>query len=167
MRWVGLLVVLAGCSSSSIAPQGGDAGARPPVAVWVDATGAVVGPYASGSPVFFDAAGFQWSVDRDAARASAVGTGAFYFSSADCSGSAYLAANVLPRQTIRVAGDSTVYSLPDDAMPATRSDLRSVLGFSGCEALVGTAGVIPKAQARVVVGPPALSFMPPLHVEAR
>ena len=62
--------------------------------VWVDANGALVGPYAE-SPIYVDDAGVLWPVNSETAeldlatRDTAVG----WFESADCTGVAYALAN--------------------------------------------------------------------------
>jgi hypothetical protein len=127
---------------------------------WVDANGEVV---TVGTELgFFDDAGNWWDLNQEDASLmfrSAV----IYYENADCSGEAWVIADVLkPRQPfalhtgeMRVRGDAV-------ALESTRTE--SYASSSGCDT-VTTTGLGFRLEDAAVVSAPDVAFVGPLHIE--
>lgn len=169
---VGLLLVVGCASKDPGGSSGGSSGGGGQGLVWVDRTGAVVGPDVGG-PVYFDSSGFMWAVgvNTGALRPPLVGVLSFYDDSA-CShlvGVAQPDMELPPREVFALTpGDGGFFVRSDTAQfGVDAGQLFAFAGASGCspEGSVGSA-VLP-ITGMVAVTPPATPFAPPLHPQWR
>lgn len=160
-----LVVVMAfGCSSGSSV-----ADTRPPVFVWVDATGAVVGPYSGPQASFIDDQGFMWQLNSVTGKVDAPHEGAgasLFFESADCSGPAFMAAAIRPLEVRGVFKRAGLWAVKADAVIV---DKTIASDFSGSCSPRSTSVLAVVAEDALVAAPakPSLAFAGPLHVARR
>jgi hypothetical protein len=151
-------------------PQGpqGEPGDGALSSVWVDADGQVVGA----ELVYFDANDYVWNINPLTAQPTDVSTFAAYFASSDCSGPAYVVAQVTPRQVFAVDGESDWYVRPDSLASTTSSFSYNSFHQSGSCQTWGSTSSIVGAQPLSDFDPagitdePTLSYTAPLHKEA-
>lgn len=164
MRWIAVLVVLAGCSGGSVVAE-----QRLPVLVWVDATGAVVGPY---SPIpyslYVDSNGVAWRLDPISATASAPAMAVGYLT-ADCSGDAYLIADsVAARTAVRVGGETGEIRVVPDSAVAALTKMGALGPAASCSKNSNSwPAIAVNKLAPGPASPPLLPFAPPLRIERR
>lgn len=136
------------------------AGAR--IVVWVDATGAVIGPEAA----FLDDAGVRWLLDTETGDlATYVNFTAHYFESLDCSGPPLMRVQ-LPR-TAFGGPDGGYFVRSNDATTAALLTTASRQSFGGpCIQISSSFYMLPLNEVRAVEKP-AFDFIGPLRVEWR
>ncbi len=151
----------------------GPTGPAAAATVWVDATGNPAARFLTGflpglgSGVFyFDAQGFVWTLDPEAAAVRDVATLDLFFAGAGCSGAAYVPA-LPPRAVFSLWGQPGEFAR-GDAQPLRTVSTASSMTSSGCVAqgfglspLVARDGLTSVSQS-----PPALSGGP-WHLEIR
>lgn len=81
------------------------------IVVWVDATGAEVGPELA----YWDDAGVRWDLDKESGSATTSAPLWLYFSSGDCTGQEYIEVRVPPRWAFAAGIDGGTYVRPNDA----------------------------------------------------
>lgn len=154
-------------------PQGvpGPVSGNGRVVVWVDATGAVIGP----EPVFIDDAGVRWPLDVETGAPSLTTTSpsAIHrgFISDNCTGTEYVSALAAPREAfvMRSFGAPDVFVARSDAEPAVPVTTGSLFDVDGgCRALPsgGLARGVPISSLRAAGQPPPPATGP-LHREWR
>lgn len=123
------------------------AGAR--IVLWVDATGAVIGP----EPVFIDDAGVQWPLDLETGTVKPVPLSEdVYFASTDCSGQAYRYSAGLPRvaSSLPLADGGVALVVRDDTTPSVAITLSMTNGARRGRDGFCAAGFSVLQQAQVV-----------------
>lgn len=135
------------------------------IVVWVDATGAVIGP----EPVFIDDAGVQWPLDQETGL---IGTGLpwpVYYESNDCDGGALELAHSPPR-VVFIGADGGFFRRANDVIRARVRDVHSTRGPPTwqCYATSGSYGLLQWSSDIVAVpGPPTIGFQGPLRKDWR
>lgn len=134
--------------------------------VWVDATGAVVGP----EPVFIDDAGVQWDLNTATAEvAPRPLSGNNLYTAADCAGDAYAEGTVLPRlgHVLSLDDGGISYVVRDDTTPSPRISAQSVFINGACLANQQPPYLATPRSAFREVGLAQSPYTGPLHREWR
>jgi hypothetical protein len=139
--------------------------------VWVDATGAEVGPAAaagvsSGLASYVDDRGLIWPVDPETARVAEDRFPGFskLFETSDCTGTAYMVP-VAPRVVFKAPGDPKLRVRPDSL--ASKSVSVHTLSGTDCSPtstdyqVIDLTTTAPSPELTI----PALAFAPPLRQE--
>jgi hypothetical protein len=166
--------------TGSAGPPGstGDAGAHVAALVWKDRNGAIVHVVGSIQTVLgtewliADSAGFVWLTDGYGTISPVVAASAptVFFTSTDCSGTAYFDSTLLPRMVQAYDSDLGSYrTMPSDVAPAAINYGSTRVVGQACTTMSGTTRastvlLTASMPATAIVKPTSL-YAPPLHAE--
>lgn len=134
------------------------------IVVWVDATGAVIGP----EPVFIDDAGVRWGLDRETGAPTALASSRLWHLSFDCSGETYVDAVSPPGHAFTVTSDGGTYVRASTTTSATPRGVGSTAIEGSCSVSDPrvTRNTLRLTEVTPVVQPPS-RFSGPLRTEWR
>ena len=185
MRALTLAVValLVGCGGAGpVGPVGPTGPSGPPGATadagvdvdhtlaWYDATGAFAA-YATNGALFLDARGYFWPISTETAALFELRPFSKYYMSSDCTGRVYINEQPSPRVPFKVQGDSVIY-VRGDGVTSAMVTFASAVGTGSCQTPSAPFSLLAIPLDAMLAPPPAivqpaLSFSPPLHLEAR
>src|ERR1041385_6081326 len=136
--------------------------------VWVDKTGAVVGPgeaiilEATTLATYVDSSGDIWALNLETAEPLVVGRSS-YFSDASCTSGSFVIPPA-PRVPFTIGTDtSTLHVRPDDLVLSTQPALYEKQANGTCSQLGSTATLAVDATKLKTISRPSLPFAPPLR----
>jgi hypothetical protein len=160
------LVALVGCSN------GGGSSSSGKQLVWVDKTGAEVGPGDNVSdPVFtlatyVDSSGAIWTLDAETGEPTNTVRKTALYSDSGCSSGQFVIPPV-PRVPFLLGTDPTIYVRPDDLTLSTQAALFQKNSDGSCSSAGSNAQLVVEVSKLKTVSSPSLPFAPPLHRELR